>query len=103
MRRVAAESILQDILKPINENVERVAVKDVTFESFVEVVYLPVYRRKWKGSTAMTEVDRLRFHLVGELGGKRMRAITREELQALLDSTAKECGRSVVDHLRFRL
>lgn len=32
-----------------------------------------------------------------------MRVITREELQALLDSKAAARGRSVVDHLRFRL
>jgi hypothetical protein len=103
MSRVAAESILQEILKPINEGVERAVLKDFTFESFVELTYLPVYRRKWKGSTAMTEVNQLRFHLVGSLGDKRMRAIDREQLQALLDAKAKECCRSVVDHLRFRL
>jgi integrase len=32
-----------------------------------------------------------------------MRAITREQLQALLDGKAKQCGRSMVDHMRFRL
>ncbi len=103
MSRVAAESILQEILKPINEGVERAVLKDFTFESFVELTYLPVYQRKWKNSTAMTEVNRLRFHLIGGLGDRRMRVITREELQALLDSKAAACGRSVVDHLRFRL
>ena len=32
-----------------------------------------------------------------------MRAITREEMQELLDLEAKKCGQSMVDHLRFRL
>jgi integrase len=32
-----------------------------------------------------------------------MRDIAREEMQQLLDETAQKCGRSVVDHLRFRL
>ena len=31
-----------------------------------------------------------------------MNEITRAEMQALLDATAKKCGRSMVDHLRFR-
>lgn len=103
MSRVAAESILQEILKPINEGVEQMVVKDCTFESFVELTYLPVYRRKWKGSTGMTEPSQVRFHLVGGLGDRRMRSIDREQLQALLDAKAKECCRSVVDHLRFRV
>jgi integrase len=32
-----------------------------------------------------------------------MQEITRSELQALLDEQARSCGRSMVDHLRFRL
>jgi integrase len=32
-----------------------------------------------------------------------MRKIDREEMQQLLDGTAKKCGRSMLDHLRFRL
>lgn len=50
----------------------------------------------------MTEANRLRYHLVGSLGEFRMRAITREQLQEVLDAKADECGRSVLDHLRFR-
>ena len=65
-------------------------VKDFTFESFVELTYLPVYRRKWKGSTAMTEVNQAEFHLVGGLGDRTMREINREELQAFLDANAKD-------------
>lgn len=103
MSRVTAESILQEILKPINEGAQRTIPMDVSFESFVELTYLPVYLRKWKGSTAMTEENRIRYHLVGALGDSRMRAITREKLQELLDVKASECGRSVIDHLRFRL
>lgn len=103
MSRVAAESILQEILKPINEGVERAISKETTFDSFVEMTYLPVYQRKWKGSTNDTETNRIQVHLVGEIGEQRMRAITREQLQALLDSKAKDCGRSMLDHMRFRL
>ena len=83
--RLAAESILQEILKPINEGTERREKRDFTFESFVELVYIPVCERKWKASTADTELNRIRFHLVQRLGEKRMRDIHREEMQDLLD------------------
>ncbi|MGC2661688.1 MAG: hypothetical protein WA324_27340 [Bryobacteraceae bacterium] len=76
MSRVAAESILQEILKPINEGIERAISKETTFESFVELTCLPVYQRKWKGSTNDTETNRIRVHLVGEIAEARMRAIT---------------------------
>lgn len=95
--------MLQEILRPINEGVERKESTKFTFEQFIELAYLPVFERKWKPSTAETEIPRIRFHLVRALGDKLMRNITREEMQQLLDKTAKNCGRSVVDHLRFRL
>jgi integrase len=103
MTKITAEGILQDILKPVNEGVERSVSKELTFESFVELTYLPVYKGKWKNSTAMTEENRIQVHLVGTLGEERMRSITREKLQELLECKAKTCGRSMVDHMRFRL
>ena len=51
----------------------------------------------------MVETNRLEVHLVRPLGEKLMQEITRSELQALLDEQARSCGRSMVDHLRFRL
>lgn len=103
VNRIAAESLLQEILRPINEGVERRESTKSTLEQFVELVYLPVYLRKWKPSTAETEIPRIKFHLVRPLGERLMRSITREELQDLLDRTGRVCGRSVIDHLRFRL
>lgn len=101
--RLVAESMLQEILKPVNEGTERREMRDFTFESFIELVYIPVCERMWKASTADTEVNRIRFHLVQNLGDKLVRNISRQEMQHLLDEIAKKCGRSVVDHLRFRL
>jgi integrase len=101
--KIAAESMLQGILKPINEGVERKESANNTFEQFVEHVYLPVYERKWKASTADTEIPRIRYHLVGRFGDQFLRSIKRKGLQDFLDDTGKRCGRSVVDHLRFRL
>ena len=103
INRLTAESLLQEILKPVNEQAERRESTKFTFGQFVELVYLPVYRGKWKQSTADTEVPRVHFHLVRPLGDKLIRSVTREELQQLLEKTAEGCGRSVVDHLRFRL
>lgn len=101
--RISAEAMLQEILKPINEGTETREKIEHTFEAFIELVYLPVYEQKWKDSTNDTESNRIKFHLVQKLGDTPMRKVTREQLQRLLDTTAKKCGRSVVDHLRFRL
>jgi len=78
-------------------------LEGVDIRIVVELTYLPVYKGKWKSSTAMTEENRIQVHLVGTIGEERMRFITREQLQELLECKAKNCGRSMVDHMRFRL
>ena len=102
MSRVEAEAKLGEILQPVNAGADK-AGANWTFARFCEGVYLPVCFRRWKTSTGMTEANRIQVHLIAELGLKQMEEITREELQALLDLKALTCGRSVVDHLRFRL
>ena len=105
MTRGQANAILAEILQPINQSVgmKESPFVNHTFGQFVERVYVPVYKGKWKVSTAMTELDRLNHHLVGSLGERVMSAITRDELQKLLDRKAKALSESVVTHLRFRL
>lgn len=105
MTRGQANAILAEILQPINQSVgiNESPFVNHTFGQFVERVYIPVYKGKWKVSTAMTELDRLNHHLVGSLGERVMSAITRDELQKLLDRKAKALSESVVTHLRFRL
>jgi hypothetical protein len=61
--RIAAEAMLQEFLKPINEGTERREKTEQTFEEFIELVYLPVYEQKWKDSTKDTETNRIRYHL----------------------------------------
>ncbi len=102
MSRVEAEAKLGEILQPVNAGADKAGV-NWTFARFCEGVYLPVCFRRWKTSTGMTEANRIQVHLIAELALKQMEEITREELQALLDLKALTCGRSVVDHLRFRL
>jgi len=100
-----AKAVLAAILEPINgaSGLKQSPYLSFTFGQFVEQVYLPVYNGKWKLSTAMTEVDRLRFHLVKPLGDRALTAITRDELQKLLDKKANNLSKSVVSHLRFRV
>ena len=98
-----AEVMLAAILRPINDDVQKPLVPTFTFKQFVEGVYLPVYRQKWKASTKMTSEQNIRFHLVGSLGSRRLRDISREEIQALLDSKAATLSESVVGHLRWHM
>lgn len=105
MSRAQAEGILSEILQPINAaaGCKQGAVLKHTFGQFVEKVYLPVWTGKWKTSTAMTEIDRIKYHLIQPLGDKAIRDITREEMQKLLNQKAEKLSTSVVSHLRFRL
>lgn len=101
--RFEAEAMLQEVLKPINEGVQRREKVTATFQAFVETVYIPVFERKWKWSTADNERYQMRHHLIPAFGEKLMREIKREDLQTFLDRIAPERSRSIVDHLRFRL
>jgi integrase len=70
----------------------------------MEQVYLPFYRRKWKGSTTESNEYRLRFHLTSDLAARSMGSFDRDELQALLDrKAAKGLSYSTVAHLRWDL
>jgi integrase len=101
--RAEAEGRLAEILSTENQKAGNAVVPIYTFAGFIEAVYLPVFRRKWKASTAMIEENRLRANLVEPLAGRTLREITREELQRLLDIKAGTQAQSMVAHHRFRL
>ena len=103
MTRVEAGAKLAEIMVPVNAGAGKAEAITWTFAKFCRLVYLPVCQAKWKKSTGMTETNRLEFHLIGTLGDRCMEEITREELQSFLDCKALTNGRSMVDHLRFRL
>ena len=103
LSRAEAETMLAAILQPINEGVGKPQLPVFTFKEFIDSVYLPVYRGKWKASTAMTEELRIQVHLVGSLGSELMTKIEREVLQNVLNKKAKTQARSGINHLRFRL
>src|SRR5262245_32773775 len=67
MTKAEAQLDLAKILTPLNSR-ETPPSQSWLLESFVERVYLPFYRGKWKRSTAMTNEDRLKHHLVSEFG-----------------------------------
>jgi len=73
------------------------------FGEFVEQVYFPYYKRKWKASsTAINNVSRVRFHLM-VFDDRELKSFRRDELQDLLDQKAGSLSFSVVDHLRWDL
>ena len=73
------------------------------FGEFVEAVYFPYYRRKWKHSTEENNVNRIAVHLVGAYRERHLGSFRRDELQDLLDLKAKTLSFSMVDHLRWDL
>lgn len=103
MTKSRANRKLAEIVAPINAQQEDRS-EDWKFGDFVNQVYLPFYRRKWKGSTAACNSDRLRRHLTSEFEGHTLRSFTRNELQDLLDRKAADgLSFSTVDHLRWDL
>ena len=83
------------------ENAKRQADRAWKFGEFVEQIFFPFYRRKWKASTEGTVVQRISFHLVLEFADRELKSFRRDELQDLLDRKAKSLSYSVVDHLRW--
>ena len=64
----------------------------------------PGYKRKWKGSTALTTEHRIRSHLIAEFRERTLDSFTRDELQGLLErKAASGLSFSTVDHLRWDL
>jgi integrase len=103
MSKSEAEDQLADILAPINGDLELPSSK-TGFDDFVKQVYLPFYRRKWKQSTAGTNVDRLDHHVLPIFGGQPLGGFVRDDLQDFLDKKAAEgLSFSTIDHLRWDL
>jgi integrase len=78
-------------------------IRPVLLGEFVNLVYLPFYRGKWKRSTKGTSEDRIRAHIIKDLGNEQMVSLSTTGLQAYLESKAATRGFSLVDHLRWDL
>lgn len=103
MTKSEAQAALAEILAPLNSR-DVPPSKSWLVADFTKQVYLPFYRRKWKHSTAMSNLDRLKNHVISEFGHLTLGQLNREMLQDYLDRKA-EAGLSfsVVDHLRWDL
>ncbi len=82
MPKSEAESRLAVILKPFNEGAGQSQKPIYTFGVYLEEIFLPGIRRKWKESTRVTTEPRMRYHLLPSLGGCLLQQITRERMQA---------------------
>ena len=98
-----AQDKLAEIVDRVNGNPQSPS-ESVRFEDFVNHVYFPFYRRKWKHSTATCNEDRIKRHVEPEFGECSLRAFTRTDLQDYLDrKAASGLSFSIVDHLRWDL
>ncbi len=82
MSRAEAEAKIAEIPYPQDSKAGQLATPIDTFGEFIEVVYLPVYRRKWIPSTAVTEENQIRANLVPELGPILIKLVTRGALHS---------------------
>jgi integrase len=103
MSKSQARAKLADVVAAVNNAVE-LRIENLTVRDFVEQTFLPFYRHKWKPSTVMTNEDRFKNHIIADFGGSLIRALARDDLQAMLDRKAADgYSYSLVAHLRWDL
>jgi len=98
-----ADAMMASILQPLNDSAGKKPPPVYTFEQYVEDVFLPACRRKWKESTRMTSEPSIHLDLIPAFGPRLISAITREEMQGFLDKKAQTHSQSIVGHLRWYL
>jgi len=103
MAKAQARGELDAILAPINARSEAPSAS-AKWGEFVNQTYLPFYRRKWKRSSATTNEERLKVHLVPIYSARTLGSFSRDELQGMLDEKAASgLSYSTVAHLRWDL
>ena len=104
MSRPEALAEMGKRLQSINAHAGEVRPPLWTLGDWIREVFLPFSRRKWKLSTASTTGDRIRKHLIADLGSFEFPSLTRDRLQQYLEQKlAQGFSFSVVDHLRWDL
>ena len=93
---------MSKIVAPVNAGSTVNLSPEITVRNFVEGVFLPFYRRKWKRITNESRTTSIMRHIVGEFGSRKLCSITRQEMQRFLDDR-KHLAASMVDHLRWDL
>jgi integrase len=91
-------------LVSVNAHAGEPIARTWTVGDWIRDTFLPFIRRKWKLSTASTSGDRIRKHIIADLGALELQPITRDLLQQYLEQKAAlGLSFSVVDHLRWDL
>jgi integrase len=97
-----AREDLAEIVRSVNASANETMAKDITVKDFVENIFLPFYRRKWKRITNESRTDSITHYIVGVFGPRQLRSLTLDEMQQFLDDK-KHMAFSIVDHLRWDL
>ena len=95
MSKTEAQEKFAEIIKPQVD-----APAETTVEDFVEHVFLPFCRKRWKPITSVSRTDSIKRHIVGGFGKRLLSSLKRDELQEFLDER-KHLAKSMVDHLRW--
>lgn len=98
-----AEALLAQLLSPINESAGQGSTRVFTFQQYVEEVFLPACREKWKESTRATSEPDIMRYLMPSFGREYIGSIKRQRMQAFLKGLASHLSDSVVGHLRWHL
>ncbi len=100
-----ADEKRQEFIRKVNGNsIRESGYRAPTVREFIESNYLPFCKGKWKESTAMTTENRIRRHLMCDLGLRPLDEISLKEVQDYLQAkTAAGLSFSMVDHLRWDL
>src|SRR5215468_2046677 len=95
--------MLAQLLQPINVDAGHRQTPVFTFGQYVEQVFLPAHRQKWKELTRTTSEPDIKRYLVPAFGSRSLQTITREQMQAFLDQMGGKLSASIVGHLRWHL
>src|SRR5262249_15063964 len=84
MTRPEALAERANLLHPVNADASPVLRRVSPLADWIRDSFLPFSRRRWKLSTASTTGDRIRKHILTDLGPLEMPSITRDRLQQYL-------------------
>jgi integrase len=98
-----AEAMLSQLLAPMNQTAGHRQIPIYTFQQYVESVFLPAMRGKWKESTRSTSEPDIIRYLVPAFGQLLVHMISREQMQKFLHEKASQLSESIVGHLRWHL
>src|SRR5262250_3285833 len=88
MTRPEALAQMAKLLQPVNVHAGQVLPRVWTLADWIRDSFFPFSRRRWKLSTASTTGDRIRKHILTDLGTFEIQSITRDRLQQYLEQKA---------------